>query len=371
MNRVTSIDALRGFDMLMLCGGAATLRLLLLWSGDGALPEAVAEQFEHAAYGGDFTCWDMVMPLFIFITGASMPFAFGKYREKGGEHRRWGTAWRVLRRVVLLFVLGMLVQGNLAGAHAEHMSLFCNTLQAIAEGYLMAAAVLMFCGLRGQIITCLGCMAAYWALLRFVPFGGHAGGVFEPDCNLAIYIDHLLQGRWQDGTPYSWILTALSFGALTLMGSICGQLIRQRQGLRTAGILCGIGAAAIAAALLLEYDTPLIKHIYTTTAVLWSGGWCIMLLALFHVLFDCSGSAMSKAAMPLQVFGCNALLAYLLTEIHGPHGHNIWWGVAHPLVYGLAERAQEAAPLVHAALSLLLLWLVLLFLYRNKTFLRV
>lgn len=80
---------------------------------------------------------------------------------------------------------------------------------------------------------------------------------------------------------------------------------------------------------------------------------------------------MSKAAMPLQVFGCNALPAYLLTEIHGPHGHNIWCGVAHPLVYGPAGRAQEAAPLVHAALSLLLLWPVLLFLHRNKIFLRV
>lgn len=369
--RIASIDALRGLDMLLLCGGAATLKLLLLWCGDGEINSLLASQFEHAAWGGDFTCWDLVMPLFIFITGASMPFAFAKYREKGGTWWRLNTTWRVARRVVVLFLLGMLVQGQLASANPERMSLFCNTLQAIAEGYLIAAIVLMFGGLRAQIITCISCMVLYWGLLRFMPYDNHAGGFFEPHNNLAIYIDHLLQGKWQDGTPYSWILTSLSFGALTLLGSISGHLIRTRQGVRTVGLLTAMGATCIGASLLLELDTPLIKHIYTTTAVLWSGGWCILLLALFHLLFDCWAKQLRYLAFPLQVIGSNALLAYLLTEIHGPHGHNLWWGIAHPLTYGLAALSSSAEPLLLAALSLALLWLFLFFLYKNKCFLRV
>ena len=80
---------------------------------------------------------------------------------------------------------------------------------------------------------------------------------------------------------------------------------------------------------------------------------------------------MSRLAYPLQVIGCNALAAYLLTEIHGPDGYSLWWGVAHPLVYGLAGQAGEAAAPVHAALSLLLLWLFLLFLHRHKAWLKV
>ena len=370
--RITSIDALRGLDILLLCGGAAVLHLLLVWGLGDTAPAWLMQQFTHAEWGGAFTCWDLVMPLFIFITGASMPFAFARYREKGGPRWWLGTTWRVLRRVALLFVLGMLVQGNLASARPEHMSLFCNTLQAIAEGYLIAACVLMCSGsLRGQLITCTLCMLTYWALLRFVPYDGQPAGLFRPDNNLAIYIDHRLQGHWQDGTPYTWILTALSFGALTLMGSIGGTLIRARRGLRTAGLLAAAGAACLAAACALEADTPLIKHIYTTTAVLWSGGWCILLLALFHLLFDCCGSLAAALAFPLRVFGCNALLAYLLTEIHGPGGHSIWWGVANPLFHGLAARCGTAAPLVFATLSLALLWFLLLFLYRHKAFLRV
>ena len=369
--RILSIDALRGLDMLMLCGGATVLALMLEYSMGAEAPQWLMQQFCHAEWGEDFTCWDLVMPLFIFITGASMPFAFEKYREKGGEHWRLGTTWRVARRVALLFLLGMLVQGGLAGARAAHMSLFCNTLQAIAEGYLIAAIVLMFCKLRGQIITAAACVCVYWALLRFVPYNGQPGGLFLPDNNLAIYIDCKLEGAWQDGTPYSWILTALSFGALTLMGSICGTLIRTRSGLSTAIKILAAGAGCLLGACLLEYDTPLIKHIFTATAVLWSGGWCMVLLAIFHLLFDCCSSIVGKTAYPLQVFGCNALLAYLLIEIHGPHGHNLWWGIAHPLFYGIAARSEEAGALVFHALSLGLLWCFLWFLYRHKAFLRV
>ncbi len=357
--------------MLLLCGGATTLQLFISRGAGDSAPAWLMQQFTHAEWGGPFTCWDLVMPLFIFITGASMPFAFAKYREKGGARWRLGTTWRVIRRVVLLFLLGMLVQGHLATARPEQMSLFCNTLQAIAEGYLIAAVVLLFGGLRAQIITCVLCMLSYWSLLRFVPYADQPAGLFLPDNNLAIYIDHLLQGPWQDGTPYSWILTALSFGALTLMGSISGSLIRAHRGRGAVARLALGGGTCLLAAAALQADTPLIKHIFTTTAVLWSGGWCIVLLALFHLLFDCCGAAAARWAFPLQVIGGNALLAYLLTEIHGPGGHSIWWGVAHPLFYGIAARCGAAAAPVFSLLSLLLLWGFLFFLHRHRAFLRV
>jgi len=369
--RITGIDALRGFDMLMLCGGAATLQLLLQYCTNNTAPHLLMQQFVHAEWRAPFTCWDLVMPHFIFISGASMPFALAKYKEKGGSNWRLKTTPRILRRVLSLFLLGMLVQGHLAGADPQHMSLFCNTLQAIAEGYLIAAVILMFCRVRGQIIACTLCLISYWALLRFVPYGCQPGGLFEPDNNLAIYIDHQLQGRWQDGTPYSWILTSLSFAAITLMGTLCGETIRLQRGIRAIGILSSCGLLCLFGAHLLQQDTPLIKHIYTTTAVLWSGGWCILLLALFHALFDCCGKVPTQCAIPLRIFGCNALLAYLLTEIHGPDGHNIWWGVVHPLIYGISDKAGECAALVHSILSLVLLWLLLFFLFKRKIFLRV
>ncbi len=370
--RIVSIDVLRGVDMLLLCGGAAVILKFLQWQSGGELPGWLEGQFMHAEWGGAFTCWDLVMPLFIFITGASMPCAFAKYRQKGGEHWRRKVWWRVLRRVAVLFVLGMLVQGRLASASPERMSLFCNTLQAIAEGYFIAALVLM-CSMRLRIklLVCVVCMVLYWALLRFVPYSGQPGGLFEPENNLAIYVDCLLQGSWQDGTPYSWILTAFSFGALTLMGCACGQLMAEYRGRRAVLWMTSGGLFCLVSACLLQYDTPLIKHIYTTTCVLWAGGFCVLLMALFHLLFDCCGSIFSRVAYPLQVVGCNALLAYLLTEIHGPCGNSLWWAATHPLLYGLSERAGAGGDFVHALLGLILLWLLLWALYRHRAFLRV
>ncbi len=373
VKRIVAIDALRGLDMLLLTGGAGILAGMLELACGGCLPEEWAAQFHHAEWGGAFTCWDLVMPLFLFIVGASMPFAFARYKERGGERWWLPTGWRVLRRVLLLFVLGMLVQGGLCSANPQQMSLFCNTLQAIAAGYLLASPLVMWGGVRGQVAGCLGFMLLYWALLRFMPYGGHEGGRFLPDDNLAIYVDHILQGHWQDGTPYSWILTSLSFGAMTLMGVLGGQALRLLRGWRSVGALCLSGLGCLGAALMLELDTPLIKHLFTTTMVLWSGGWCLLLLALFHLLFDIIGGRLLTAlAFPLQVIGCNAMLAYLLAECPGTGGHSLWWGIAHPL-FGRVSAVlfPEHAALAFSLLSYSLFWLMLYWLWRHRAFLRV
>lgn len=369
--RIESIDVLRGVDMFMLTGGAALIMAgAQLW-GDKETAAAVVQQLTHANWGETLTCWDMVMPLFIFIVGASMPFAFAKYRERGGERWYWTTTGRILRRVALLFVLGMVVQGNLCSANTAHMHLFCNTLQAIAEGYLIAAVVLMAgWELRGQVGAILALLVGYWALLRFVPYAGNEGGVFQPNNNLAIYIDRALQGAWADGTPYSWILTAMSFGALTLMGCAGGELIRRYCSGRSVILLMGSGVACLVAGALLAYDTPIIKHIYTSSAVLWCGGWCLLLLGVFHLLFDFR-TWLAPLAYPFKVIGCNAMLAYLLAEIHGLQGYSLWNSLATPLLGGTARLCGDASTFVYQLLSYILFWLVFYFLYRHRAFLRV
>ena len=356
--RITSIDALRGADMLLLAGGGS-----LLWE----VAPCLRGQLHHAAWAEPLTCWDMVMPLFIFIVGAGMPFAFAGYLQRG----RLRTLWRVGRRCALLFVLGMLVQGNLASADPARMSLFCNTLQAIAAGYLIAALCHMCGGWRTQLLTCVACLVAYWAALRFIPYGGHGGGRFLPGDNLAIWLDCKLLGHWQDGTPYSWLLTALSFGALTLMGSLAGGLIRHAPtALRTPATLLGAAAGCMLAGHFLAMDTPIIKHIYTSSMVLWSGGICLALLAVFHLAFDYL-PIMERVAIPLRVVGCNAMLAYLLTQVPGLGGMPLWQTLTRPLFGGLASLFGAGAPAVQAALSLGLLWLLLWWLFKHKAYLRV
>lgn len=98
--------------------------------------------------------------------------------------------------------------------------------------------------------------------------------------------------------------------------------------------------------------------------VLWSGGWCLLLLAVFHVVFDIQPRT-AWLAYPFRVVGCNALLAYMLTNTPGVGGHSIWGSIAYPLF----RWAEE--PLLYESLSYVLLWLTLWFLYRHKDCLRV
>lgn len=102
---------------------------------------SILYQFEHEVWVG-FRFWDLVMPLFLFMTGVSMPFSFAKYRDISDRNAVYR---KITRRFLLLFLLGMVVQGNLLGLDWEHIYLYNNTLQAIAAGYLIAALLLLHC----------------------------------------------------------------------------------------------------------------------------------------------------------------------------------------------------------------------------------
>ena len=129
--RLASLDILRGFDLFLLVFFqpvfAALVRQMNLPFLNGIL-----YQFDHEVWEG-FRFWDLVMPLFLFMTGASMPFSLSKYIGTTGSY--WPVYRRILKRVILLFIFGMIVQGNLLGLDSQHLYLYSNTLQSIAVGY--------------------------------------------------------------------------------------------------------------------------------------------------------------------------------------------------------------------------------------------
>lgn len=143
--RLASLDILRGFDLFLL----VFLQPVLVSLGacvDSSVMNAVLYQFDHEVWEG-FRFWDLVMPLFLFMTGVSMPFSFSKYERV--ESRRF-IYKKVLRRFVILFLLGMVVQGNLLGLDLKYIRLYSNTLQAIAAGYLIAALIQLNFSLKGR-----------------------------------------------------------------------------------------------------------------------------------------------------------------------------------------------------------------------------
>ena len=59
-----------------------------------------------------------------------------------------------------------------------------------------------------------------------MPVPGYGAGQLTPEGNLAIYIDKLILGPFQDGTTYTWILSGMTFATTVMMGAFAGQLLR-------------------------------------------------------------------------------------------------------------------------------------------------
>src|SRR2546429_1990256 len=106
--RLMSLDALRGFDMFWIIG-AEDLFHGLNKIGNTGLFRVLAEQLDHEDWEG-IRFYDLIFPLFVFIVGVSLVFSLSKAMETAG---RGAAVRRVIRRGVILFLLGIFYYGGL------------------------------------------------------------------------------------------------------------------------------------------------------------------------------------------------------------------------------------------------------------------
>ncbi len=363
-NRVAALDALRGFDMFWIVGGR---ELVVAIAGlfAASTPAWLDYQLKHPDWIG-FSGWDLIMPLFLFVVGAAMPFSFA--RHLSGTQSKRGLYIKIIRRTVLLFVLGMAVQGHLLDFDLATLHLFCNTLQAIAAGYLIAGILLLNTGILGQMIVTALLLVGYWLLLMFVPPPGHPAGILEPHANLPLAVDEFILRSFRDGTTYTWILSSLTFAATVLLGVFAGHLLRSAKsaGFKFAALIT-LGLACLAGGWVWSewLGFPIIKHIWTSSMVLWAAGWSYLLLALFYLMIDIAG--WRRWAFPFIVIGMNAITIYVTYHLF-PF---VFVGASKVLVGGLAKHLGAAGPLAIQFSVVFLVWLLLYHLYRQRIFLRL
>src|SRR5437870_9738358 len=129
--RLMSVDALRGFDMFWIIGADSLVSALNRMSRTRAT-SFLAGQFEHADWEG-FHFYDLIFPLFVFIVGVSLVFSLTKTIERAGRSAAVG---RVIRRGVILFVLGIFYYGGFS--HDWPNIRLMGVLNRIALCYLFA-----------------------------------------------------------------------------------------------------------------------------------------------------------------------------------------------------------------------------------------
>ena len=371
--RLESLDVLRGADLFFLLAVGPIMRRLIR-TLDCEWLNKCNWLFEHMDWQG-FSPWDIIMPLFIFMTGITIPFALGRMREE----RTYGTAlWRIVRRVVVLWVFGLICQGGLFDKNDSTIYLYSNTLQAIAVAYAVSAIMFLFTKLRTQIIAAAALLLGYWAAMEFISVDGYGGGNYTPNGNLAEWVDNAVLGRFRDGAKvvdgvvvfkesyhYTWILSSLTFIVTGMLGMFAGVIAKSKmEEKRKLWWFAGTGATMVAAGLVWSIWHPIIKMIWTSSMTLFSGGICFILLWLCYYLIDYKGYR--KGLTLFKVYGMNSIAAYMMPKFLKVRA------VLAALLYWLAICiGDEWTAMVVTVANVAVQYYLLYYMYKREIFLKV
>ena len=295
--RLTSIDALRGFDMFWIVGGDSVARALCKWWGT---PEALRlrDQFEHVEWEG-FRFYDLIFPLFLFLVGVVLPFSLRKYHDGRPSQEPCLAAHGAAGRAAIP-----------AGDDLQRPAEF--PLRQPADGRGLAADRRLLRGRRADLPVHEGPDAG-----DRVPGdpGGLLGGpdvrarrprrrspaTSTSETNLAGYFDrHYLPGERRCCYGYGdneGLLSTIPAVATALLGVLAGNwlLTDRAAGSRPLG-LAATGGACLGLGLLWGRDFPIIKNLWTSSFVLVAGGWSLLLLSLFYTVIDVLGSGPGRSS---------------------------------------------------------------------------
>jgi len=358
--RLMSIDALRGFDMFLIIGGGRTIHEFIKAANINPLNKLLP-QFEHVPWEG-FTFWDIIMPLFLFIVGVAMPFSFTKRLAHGDSKAKLYR--HIIIRSVILFILGIAAQGHLLDYDLSKVHIYCNTLQAIAAGYLIASFIILNLRLIWQIIATAALLLLFWALMALVSVPGYGRGVLTPEGNLAIYIDRIVLGRFEDGTSYTWILSSITFACTVMLGVFAGYVLRSKKTKATkTELLFALSLGSILLGIVWHIFFPIIKHLWTSSFVLFAAGLSYFLLAAFYLVIDVLN--VRRWAFGFVVIGTNAIFAYMANSLID------FRDIGHNFIGGLSRFIGQWDVFARSFGGFFFIWLVLYWMYRKKTFIKI
>ncbi len=390
-----SLDVLRGFDMFWILGADAVVHALAhAWNI--APLRLLAGQMEHKHWDG-FAFYDLIFPLFVFISGVSLVFALSKALE---QQPRSVVIRRIWVRAAILFALGILYNGGLTQPWPDVR--IAGVLPRIALAYAATGTLFCLCRPRTCGFIGAGLLLGYWALLAFVPvravtltmeamaekFGTPTAaqvrqlydattatvtGSYARGLNLANHVDYL----WMPGAMYRryWdpegILSTLPAIATCLLGMMAGQRLRRadRTPAQKLTWLLGTGTLCVAGGWLWHPVFPVVKDLWSSSFVLVAGGYSLWLLALFYYLLDIR-QWRGAWCQPFLWIGLNPITLYLAASLvnFGEIAARLTGGsiagtfdALHPGLGGLVLA------LTGLGLVVLLAW----FLHRRQVYLRV
>ena len=385
--RNVSIDVYRGFVMLLMMAEVLRLpRVARAFPGSWVWSVLSYNQ-SHVEWAG-CSLHDLIQPSFSFLVGVALPYSIAARLAKGGT---FGALFgHAVWRGVLLAALGIFLRST---SSPQTNFTFEDTLTQIGLGYPFLF-LLGFCRSRWVWIAFTVVLAGYWLAWAAYPLPGPgydstAVGVprdwpynfsgfaahWNKNANLGQAFDVWFLNRLPRAKPF----VANSGGYLTLsfiptlgtmlLGLMAGRWMRETAPRQPLTRLIAAGAVGLTAGLLLHWTgiCPIVKRIWTPAWALFSGGVCFLILAAFSWILDARGYR--KWAYPLIVIGTNSIAAYLIAELLDGFTEASFRVHLGPHAFAVLGNALE--PLLRGAAVLLTYWLILLWMYRRKIFLRI
>lgn len=370
--RLLSLDALRGFDMMWIISGEIVVHALAK-ATNVPVCNWMSAQMHHTKWNG-FTFYDMIFPLFIFIAGISMPYSFGKQLDNVSESdqkiAKRNIYSSLIKRTLILIICGMVVNGLFKWQGYENTR-FASVLGRIALSCFFAAILYLNVNLRSQLIWFAALLLGYWAIMMLVPVPGYGAGVLTPDGNMEAYIDRLLLPGKLHRMVYDpeGLLSTIPAIGTALLGVFTGQFLRWKSEkwtiTRKSVLLAIAGFTLLVLGLLWDIVFPINKNMWTSSFVLFAGGWSLLLLFVFYFIIEVVG--LKKWALPFIWIGTNSILIYMAA-----HGVVNFESTAIFIFGGLINYTPLLWQPVWLGSSILLIQLLLLyFLYKKKWFLKI
>jgi predicted acyltransferase len=303
------------------------------------------------------------------MVGLSMTLSFARRVERGDDKRR--LLLHAARRAALIFLTGLALAGfpyyNLATIRIP------GVLQRIAVCYLIAAAIYLYSGVRGQIFWIAGLCTAYWMAMTLIPVPGYGPGVLTPVGNFSAWVDsQLLMGHmWRQTKVWDpeGVVSTIPAIATALFGALAGTLLRSRIATaeKTTWMLVW-GNASLFTGVAMSAFMPINKSLWTVPFVFVMAGLALIVFAVCFWMIDVQG--WSGWTKPFTIFGMNAIAVYvfagLLARILGIYG---WSKPIYQTVFAPLASPRNAS-LLFALAFVLACYVLAWVMYRRKWFLR-
>ncbi len=390
--RLVSLDAYRGFIMLAMASagfGIPAVAHALNEQGLGSpFWDFFAYQTDHAPWVG-CSFWDLIQPSFMFMVGVALPYSYASRLSRGESQGKMfaHAVWRAFALVLLAVFLSSPAyvtphapaQGVAVGAAGVLLKrhdpmtnwVFTNVLAQIGLGYVFVY-LLVGRGLRVQLGVIAAIFVGYTLFFALYPTGGDWFSHWQKNANAAHAFDvwflnlfprperfYFNEGGYQTLNFVPSLITMI-------LGLMAGEMLRgPRQPWDKFRVLVAAGAACLALGWLAgQVVCPLVKRIWTPSWAVYSAGWTFLMLAAFYWVIDLRGRR--GWAFPLVVVGMNSIAMYCMSMQMKP-----WVRENLRTHLGSSLFAGPYGPIALSAGVLLVLWLVCLWLYRRKIFLRI